>query len=503
MVNKSFFLLFIFILQGCNSFYNEKYDKTNLLNTSGSIKEIEQTRLKPFSQYDEPYLGKAVDFTPEQKLVLDKMVSIDSFSPVDIQIVMDMLNEQTGLTYKLSTAVNSSEASNSIDDKYQYSNNNLEQHRIKFSGKLSEFMKYISNLYDISIELNNENILQAMVYKNYAIKLDFYGQDNKYEAGLDVSSNEGAAGSGFSGKSETKFSSSFWTDIEKLVSGNVSSGIYTIFKDASILTFTGRNSEYETLKKIIDDYQKTNSKQFVVSYKIYNLDKGKTKKLGADLGFNFSDHGTSAGINNALLDKIAGNINISSDFNGGENPKFRLGAQLEALYNLTGKEVLQSGTFVTKNNVPIPLNMTTSSNYVSGRIQTMNTASNFVDTQIETDKITVGTSFIITPRIMSDGNIEVVSGFTKSTLDSLDSFGEKGNEIMLPVVSSVEMFNTSLMRPGSIGVVSEFDVKSAGDGSKFGVFSFLIDSEDKNNTTVMVIGIDYYNSKPGYYNDVK
>ena len=503
MVNKSFFLLCILFLQGCSSFYSGKYDKSNLQVIDSSIRNIDQTKLKPFSQYDEAYLGKAVNFTPEQKRVLDKMVNIDSFSPVDILVVMGMLSEQTGLTYKLSTEINKSESSNSITDDYEYSNSNLEQHRIKFSGKLSDFMKYISNLYDISIELNNENILQAMVYKNYAIKLDFYGQDNKYEASLDVSSNEGAAGSGFSGKSETKFSSSFWADIEKLVSNNVSSGVYTIFKDASILTFTGRNSEYETLRSIIDDYQKTNSKQFVVSYKIYNLDKGKTKKLGADLGFNFSDHGTSVGINNALLDKIAGNINVSSDFNGGENPKFKLGAQLETLYNLTGKEILQSGTFVTKNNVPIPLNMTTSSNYVSGRIQTMNTASNFVDTQVETDKITVGTSFIITPRIMSDGNIEVVSGFTKSTLDSLDAFGEKGNEVMLPVVSSVEMFNTSLMRPGSIGVVSEFDVKATGDGSTFGVFSFLLDSEDKNNTTVMVIGIDYYNSKPGYYNDIK
>ncbi|WP_419210118.1 hypothetical protein ABRP32_16470 [Providencia manganoxydans] len=100
---------------------------------------------------------------------------------------------------------------------------------------------------------------------------------------------------------------------------------------------------------------------------------------------------------------------------------------------------------------------------------------------------------------MSDGNIEVVSGFTKSTLDSMSTFDEGGDEVMLPSVSSVEMFNTSLMRPGSIGIVSEFDVNEMGDDSKFGVFSFLVNSNNKNNTTVMVIGIDYYNSKPGYY----
>ncbi|MFY3771377.1 hypothetical protein AHYW_000577 [Providencia manganoxydans] len=500
-MNKSLILFCIVLLQGCSSFYTEKYSKNNLFQFDDKIKGINQAKQKPFSQYDEPYLGEEVNYTPEQKRVLEQPVNIDSFSPVDISVVLNMLAEQTGLTYKLLTEINSdgnTEQNVSYNDD-MYANNTQDTHRIKFDGKLSDFISYISNLYDINIELNNENILQASKYKNYAIKLDFYGQDSQYETSLNVSSNEGTSGSGFSGSSTTKFTSSFWSDIEKLASNNISSGIYTIFKDASILTFTGKNSEYRTLKSIVDEYQKSNAKQFVVSYKIYVLDKTKVDKIGSELGFQFSKSGTTIGLNNGMLDRLAGDINISSNFSGGENPKFKLGAQLDALYSLTGKEILQSGTFITKNNIPIPLNMTTSRHYVSGRSKAISTNSDLLETQITTDKVTVGTSFIITPRIMSDGNIEVVSGFTKSTLDSMSTFDEGGDEVMLPSVSSVEMFNTSLMRPGSIGIVSEFDVNEMGDDSKFGVFSFLVNSNNKNNTTVMVIGIDYYNSKPGYY----
>lgn len=489
------------LLQGCSSFYTDKYNKDNLFQLDDKIKGINQAKQKPFSQYDESYLGEEVNFTPEQKRVLEQPVNIDSFSPVEISVVLDMLAEQTGLTYKLSTEINSSDSTENktVYDDDAYSNNTQDAHRIKFSGKLSDFINYASNIYDINIELNNENILQARKYKNHAIKLDFYGQDSQYETSLNVSSNEGTSGSGFSGSSTSKFTSSFWADIEKLASNNISSGIYTIFKDASILTFTGKNSEYRTLKSIVDEYQKSNAKQFVVSYKIYILDKTKIDSIGSELGFQFSKSGTTIGINNGILDKLSGDISISSNFSGGDNPKFKLGAQLDALYSLTGKEILQSGTFVTKNNIPIPLNMTSSHHYVSGRAKTINNNSDSIDTQITTDKVTVGTSFIITPRIMSDGNIEIVSGFTKSTLDSMKSFGDKSDEVMLPAVSSVEMFNTSLMRPGSISVVSEFDVNEEGDDSQLGVFSFLVNSNNKNNTTVMVIGIDYYNSKPGYY----
>lgn len=491
MKKKIIVLLMSLSLQGCNTFFSDKYDKDNLFKIDPKIKTINSTKQKPFTEYNENYLGTAVSYNSEQKRILDTPINIDSYAPVDFVTVLSLLQEQAGLTYKFSNGLESDKKDNEVDNA---------SYHIKYDGKLSGFISYISELYDVNVELSNENILLASVYKNHAIKLDVYAQDGQYETSLDIGSNEGTLSSGFTGNTSTKFTSSFWADIEKLVQSNVSSGVYTIFKDASILTFNGKNSEYKNLKKVISDYQEENGKQFVVSYKIYVLDKTKTRNLDANLGFAFSKSGTSIGFNNGLLGKITDSgVSITSDFSGGEDPKFRLGAQLEALYQLTGKQLLQSGTFVTKNNIPIPLSMTNSENYVSGRTQSLSNSSsgsqNFIETQITTETLTTGTSFIITPRVMSNGNIEVVSGFTRSTLNGFETVG-KGttNEVMLPNVSSIQMFNTSLLRPGSIAVVGEFDSEENSDGSNIGIFSYGRNDGNKNNTTVMVIGVDYYNN---------
>ncbi|MEY1271288.1 type II and III secretion system protein [Proteus mirabilis] len=493
MKNKIIVLIMSLSLQGCNTFFGEKYDKDNLFKIDPKIKTINSNKQKPFTEYNENYLGTAVSYTSEQKRILDTSINIDSYEPVNFLTVLGMLQEQAGLTYKFSNGLDT--------DKNTKEEDNTSYH-IKYQGKLSGFISYISVLYDINIELSNENILLASIYKNHAIKLDVYAQDGQYETSLDIGSNEGTLSSGFSGNTSTKFTSSFWQDIEKLVQNNVSSGVYTIFKDASILTFTGKNSEYANLKKIISDYQEENGKQFVVSYKIYIIDKAKIKNLDASLGVAFNKSGTSIGFNNGLLGKITDTgISIDSDFSGGADPKFKLGAQLEALYKLTGKQLLQSGTFVTKNNIPIPLSMTNSENYISGRTQSLTNSSgdssNFIETQVTTETLTTGTSFIITPRVMSNGNIEVVSGFTRSTLNGFEIAGKGTNtEVMLPNISSIQMFNTSLLRPGSIAVVGEFDSEENSDDSSIGIFSYGRNDGNKNNTTVMVIGVDYYNNTP-------
>lgn len=493
MKNKILVLLISLSLQGCNTFFGEKYDKENLYKIDPSITNINNSKQKPFTEYNENYLGSTVSYTSEQKRVLDTNINIDSYSPVNFSTVLEMLQAQTGLTYKFTNGLK--------DNTEAAPEENSTNYHIKYDGKLSGFISYISVLYDVNVELSNENIILASIYKNHAIKLDVYGQDGQYETGLDVSSNDGALASGFSGNSSTKFTSSFWADIEKLVVNNVSSGVYTIFKDASILTFTGKNSEYANLKKIISDYQEENGKQFVVSYKIYILDKNKTRDLEAKLGFAFNKSGTTIGFNNSILGQITDSgLSISSNFSGGDDPKFKLGAQLEALYELTGKQLLQSGTFVTKNNIPIPLSMTNSENYVAGRTKASNSSgndnANYIETQVTTETLTTGTSFIITPRIMSNGNIEVVSGFTRSTLNGFKRVGEGDNELMLPNISSIQMFNTSLLRPGNIAIVGEFDSEENNDGSNIGIFSYGRSEANKNNTTVMVVGVDYYNNAP-------
>lgn len=71
-----------------------------------------------------------------------------------------------------------------------------------------------------------------------------------------MSGNEATSGGGLKGKAETKFESSFWDDVEDMAEKFVSSGVYSIFKDASILTITARPSEYHALNESLKKFRR-------------------------------------------------------------------------------------------------------------------------------------------------------------------------------------------------------------------------------------------------------
>lgn len=129
--------------------------------------------------------------------------------------VMKTVASQAGISYRI---------------KENYPGQNKDEfieefHSVNFRGSINEFIRYISALYDVSVKLDENNILNIAYYDNYAIKLDFYGENNKFETSIDLSGNEATSSGGVKGKSELKFESSFWEDIEKLAEQYVSSKI--------------------------------------------------------------------------------------------------------------------------------------------------------------------------------------------------------------------------------------------------------------------------------------
>lgn len=172
----------------------------------------------------------------------------------------------------------------------------------------------------------------------------------------------------------------------------------------------------------------------------------------------------------------------------GTDRAFSVDAKLNALYKLTGSKVLQSGSFVTRNNTPIPLNMTNSQYYVSGRTRTVNNDTGEEDIEVETSEIVTGTSFIITPRVMTDGRVEVTSGFTKSQLNSIDTF----DTVQLPNVTTTEMFNSAAIDAGSLLMVARYEAEISTEGSQYQVLGYGDNKSNGEITVVMVVGIDYY-----------
>ena len=473
---KTGILLLAFLSQGCVSDFNKKYDAEKVIKgQTADATTSDSAKTKPFTKYDSAFLGKKVQYSVEQQKVMSKHVKIASYEPATLSTIMDAVSSQTGISFRINDKA--------IGGKTTGDDSSWDVPRsVQFDGSFEDFMKYISSLYDISTQLDANNVLKINVYDTYVMRLDFYGENNKTETTLDLSGNEATSSGGLTGKAETKFESSFWDDVEDMAKNYVTSGNYTLFKDSSILMVNSRPSEYDALSRALDKYKADNSRQFIITYRIYILDKQKEKELGGGLDLNFKDAHNTINMTSSILDNLGGGITA-----GWKNSRVDITTGLDALYKLTGSQSLQAGSFITRNNMSVPVNMTQSQHYVSGRTRTTDDNGE-VNVEVETDEIVTGTSFIITPRVLSDGRIEVVSGFTKRFLNSIEEF----DSVQLPNVSTTESFNSSIIKPGDLLVVGKYEIKDDKDGLQYEVLGASDNKKEGSSTVLMVVGIDYY-----------
>lgn len=477
MKTKAGVLLLALFAQGCVGEFEKKFDaNSDVKKTFSDATTQEASKAKPYIKYDSAFLGQKVEYSVEQQKLLSKHVKISSYEPATLAIILDAVATQTDISYRINDKALGDAKVSEEDNAWDKS------HSVNFEGTFEEFMRYIASLYDVSPKLDGNNVLKINVYETYVIKLDFYGENNKSETTLDLSGNEATSNGGLTGKTETKFESSFWDDVEDMAKNYVTSGNYNLFKDTSILMINSRPSEYEALNKALDKYKTDNSRQFIVTYKIFTLDKSKVKQLEAGIGFSFDDGTSSMKITSSMLDSLTSGVSV-----GWKNSNVDINSGLDALYKLTGSRSIQSGSFITRNNMPVPLNMTRSKSYVSSRTRTVDDNGE-ENVDVETDTVVTGTSFIITPRVLSDGRIEVVNGFTKRYLEGIEEY----DDVQLPSVSTTESFNSSIIMPGDLLMVAKYDIKDENGGLQYQMFGVDDNSDESSATVVMVIGIDYY-----------
>ncbi|EBN4581183.1 type II and III secretion system protein [Salmonella enterica] len=484
-------LVTVLLLQGCTTDFNHKYTDRDLLDSSPGLQGLDTQKQQAFMKYDTSFLGKPVVYSAKQQQLLARHVEFRSEIPVSINTVLETLAAQTKTSYRLN---------DQLPGKNTQQDNpggelHIQDNSVNFSGTFEEFMRYLSALYDVTVTLTDDNILQVNVYNTYALKLDFFGKDNQYDSSLDLSGNEAISG-GVKGKSESKFKSTFWEDVTAMAQKYVSSGVYNVFKDVGVLTFSGRPSEYTAIAGILKDYKQANSKQFVITYKVFILDKKKLRNLDGELGLKFKSGGTSLNLNSGLIGTPSGDIYFGRDFYA--DGRLGVAAKLDALYQLTGSKVLQSGTMVTRNNSPVPLNLTESQNYVSGITSTLSdTIGGSFSSSVTTATITTGTSVILTPRVLSDGRVELTSVYTKKNLNGIDVFPQGAtsdqNQVQLPNISTTELFNTVDVTPGSLIIVGKYETKVNTDDQGLKILGGNLNRNDSTSTVVMVVGVDYYN----------
>lgn len=483
---KLFCIAALLLLQGCSSAFDHKYSGEDLTDSTAGLETQKQ---RAFTRYNTAFLGRQVAYSAKQQHLLEKHVEFHSEIPVPLSTLLTLLSAQTRNSFRIDDQL-----PGKPDEQPEMAAGGsvIRENRVSFSGTFEEFMRYLSALYDVTVSLTDDNLLLVKVYNTYAIKLDYFGANN-YNTGLDLSGNAATSG-GVTGKAESSFQSTFWEDVTAITQRYVSSGVYNLFRDTGVLTFSGRPSEYSVLTRILKDYKQTSSKQFVITYKVFILDRKKLRTLGGEAGLTFKKGGTIFNLNGGLVESPAGDISLGTGFG-----RLAVAAKLDALYSLTGSKVLQSGTMLTRNNTPVPLNLTDSRNYVSGITTTLSDQIGGFSSSVSTATVTTGTSMILTPRVLSDGRVQITSAYTKKNLVSIDVFpqGATGsqNQVQLPSISTTELFSTVDVTPGTLIIAGRYEMQADADDQGARLLGGRFSRNESSNTVVMAVGIDYY-SRP-------
>lgn len=341
----------------------------------------------------------------------------------------------------------------------------------KFNGSLKESLDYAGDLYNVFFTINH-NTVTVESEKFFTDSFDFSGVtdgDFALDAGI-------AKDSSGSFKSNLKFDEKgdFWSELEKSLGLILPSSKFTLSIQNGTVSYLADRREKNRVDNYLSALRAQYNTQFQVTYKVISVESSIARKFGI---------GTTLGIENGADTTITSPEVTFLDYINYSDKN------LEVLLELGQEEgklkAIQEGSFLVRNGHTIPINVLNNIEYIS---EISVVTSDFSESQsITTEELSTGISISLKPKALSDGTIELVSGFSKSELVSL----EKVSGVMLPSTSEVESFSRTLMVPGEYVVISSFDDSKVDGDSTFKTTSFTDRFSDKNSKIVVIASITY------------
>lgn len=337
-----------------------------------------------------------------------------------------------------------------------------------FEGTIIEALDYAAELFGVFITVDDLNVIVESE-KFFVSKIDFSGKtDGEFSisAGLSGTETGGSFGSDLSYADQ----GDFWSEVIKTLEMILPQEKFSLSIQNSTVSYFATKDQKVNIERYIDSLNGEYSTQFMVEYRVISIDSNAARKMGVGTNLGLSNSTGSTTITSpdvTFLDYIQ-----YADKN--------VDVFLELGYEEGKLKTIQEGSFLVRNGHTIPINILNVMDYVS---EVSLVTNDFSTTQsISTDELSTGISISLQPKHLSDGRIELISGFSKSELVAMETV----SGVMLPTTSGVESMSRTLLVPGEYSVVSIFDSANLHGQSK-GTTTSLTDSLDKKNSTIMVI----------------
>lgn len=313
--------------------------------------------------------------------------------------------------------------------------------RVAYLGALSKFLDQVASRMDLAWEYDGTAItFDRMVTKRYKMPIPNNASTFKTDVpGLTSGSNNGSS---VTFTRDSTFDS--WAELKTSLDAILPAPAYAqLSKHSGRVTVFGLPSMQKQAAEIIEDFQSTFSKRIGLEIGMFFIDIQKEDDFSA--GFAWSGVAGSA---TGAVGALSGNGVLSLGTNGTQ-VDFKALAQNEAVVDHRIRST------IAQSGVVSPILLTRSQNYVSGA-ETEDTEAG-TRTSVETATVDTGISIHAIPRLIARDQIQLNLTIKQNNLVRLDTFGEGGDAVQLPVLDTRTLQNDSVVSPGETLVFSGYE----------------------------------------------
>ncbi len=339
-------------------------------------------------------------------------------------------------------------------------------------------------MFGVYATLDKNNLINVSYFQTKTYSLDQFIDGNRSTASLTIGGSEGS-GSGFTGSTESTVESNTWQTIETYLDEIIgNNGTSAILEDFSIVKVTARPWIITQIDQLFERLKLESQMQVAVQYRVISLSSRKLDQIAGKFGLSLTgDNFTVASniIDAIALDQVGGGLNFT---------KANVTGRLDAIVQAISQDVVSEGQFVGLPNRIMPINLTTTTSYISEISNETNNNFNSEVQSISTNQLTTGLSMLILPKVLDDGRIQITSGFTEKKLVGF----ENASGIQLPTVDEKETLSTVTLDSGTVELIALYKGNTQNTQKGLQLFGAGFESINDDKIIAVLIGANSYKS---------
>jgi len=351
---------------------------------------------------------------------------------------------------------------------------------LRYDGTVSGLLDLVTTKTNLFWKWDKNKVT---IYRQETENFIFDGDGTNYDFAASMSTQRSSSGGDSEGAvvgsnqsvSVSNQSGSQFDDIEGAIESMISKeeGRFSISKQQGIITVTDTPDVLRKVGEYVAEMNSIVNKRIAVKTEVYEISVEDTGDFGIDINALYNS-------SLRVADGVASAVDITGGFsNGGldfgfikNDSKFNgSSAVIDALAKVSNVSLVTSSTNYTTNGKTVPVQIAKEKSILAKLTPAYDEEGSVVGFETEIEKILSGLTMTLTPKITSNGDVDLSFSADLSSLDQIIEYdlGDSGT-IQLPERSFKNFIQRASVDSGSTLMIAGFDrvEESAETSSMFG-----------------------------------